>query len=227
MVLRRVFRLFLIVVMCSFSSACVSMRIGAPLVTEGLESLVIGNSTRADVLLALGQPRGHGAAHLSQEPTPREILLYEFVESDGKNVELEILTVYMVEERFDGYLWFASSERVRKKGGIPFLIPEKVVQGYFPVTDQLEQSFVRGETNRETVLAELGAPTGTGAALLPPEHVAQDVLFYEDIEGGNMDSVGGREFIMEMRQRILLVVLTHDIFDGFMWYSNTGVIESK
>lgn len=202
------------------------MRFGTPIVTEGLESLEIGDATRADVLLALGQPRGHGAVHLSQEPTSREILLYEFIESDGKNVGLEILTVYMVDERFDGYLWFASSERVRKKGGIPLLMPEKVVQGFFPVIDQLEQSFVRGKTNRETVLTEFGAPTGIGAALLPPEHVAQDVLFYEDIEVGNMESAGG-EFILEMRQRILLVVLTDDIFDGFMWYSNAGEIEFK
>ncbi len=212
--------------LCALSNACISMKFGTPLITEGLDSLELGQSTHADILLALGNPRGNGSAHMRQHPEPRDMLFYEFVKAGGKDVELEILVVFMLDQHYDGYLWFASSERMRSKGGSLFSPPEKVTQGYFPGTGPLEDSFVRGQTSLEDVLTALGAPTGVGAAILPPEHVAQDVLFYEDVEVVNIQSVG-EEMKADMRHRILLVMLTADMYDGFMWYSNAGVTEGR
>jgi len=203
-----------------------TMKFGVPILTDSLDDLEIGKSTHADVLLTLGQPRGRGAAYLSQDPRLREILLYEFVASDMSNVELEILTVLMVDDVFDGYLWFASSERIRSEGGGFLFPPDKVVQGYFPDIKPLEAVFVRGETSRTDVLDKLGVPTGIGAARMPQRYEIQDVLFYEDIQGGDLES-GADGIVINMEQRILLVMLTNDVFDGFMWYSNVGIAEMK
>lgn len=224
--LYRTLRTGSLVLCCALASACISMEYGSPLITEGLDSLQLGQSTHADILLALGQPRGNGSVHMSQHPAPRDMLFYEFLKLKGKNVEIEILVVFILDEHYDGHLWFASSERINNKGGFLGVDPKKVVQGYFPATGPLETSFVRGRTSREDLLAVLGTPTGIGAAVLPPQHDNQVVLFYEDIVMDNMQSVAG-EIVVDMRQRILLVMLTADVYDGFMWYSNAGVVEGK
>lgn len=212
------------IMFCTLTSACISVEYGTPLITEGLAGLELGKSTPTDILLALGQPRGNGSMHVSQSPEPRDLLYYEYVKSDGKNTELEILTVLIHDQRYDGYLWFASSERIRKQGD--FLKPKEIVQGYFPETGPLEDEFVRGRTSRDDILNVLGAPVGTGAAILPPEHEAQDALFYEDLQAGDMDYVDG-VIALDTRQRILIVMLKDDLYDGFLWYSNVGVAEGK
>ena len=130
----RALRLVTIAVLCTLASACMTLKHGTPLITEGLHSLKLGQSTYADILLALGQPRGNGSVRVSQSPEPHDILFYEFMESDLKNVEFEILLVFMVDQIYDGYLWFASTDRVRQKGGIPFLTANTVMIGYFPET---------------------------------------------------------------------------------------------
>jgi hypothetical protein len=148
--LKKALRTGTMIMFCTLTSACISVEYGTPLITEGLESLELGKSTPADILLALGQPRGNGSMHVSQSPEPRDLLYYEYIKSDGKNTELEILTVLIHDQRYDGYLWFASSERIRKQGG--FLKPKEVVQGYFPETGPLEDVFVRGRTSRDDIL---------------------------------------------------------------------------
>jgi hypothetical protein len=72
----------------------------------------------------------------------------------------------------------------------------------------------------------LGAPVGAGAAILPPAHQPLDALFYEDLQAGDMNYVDG-VIVMDTRQRILVVMLKDDLYDGFMWYSNVGVAEGK
>jgi len=225
----RTLGIVVLVLLCTLTSACISVKYGTPLITEGLASLELGQSTHADILLALGQPRGNGSMHMRQSSEPRDILFYEFIKSNGKKTELEILTVLMLDQRYDGYLWFASSERIRKQGNFPVLQrPQqvKIVQGSFPETGPLEDNFIRGSTSRAEILSVLGAPGGIGAAILPPEHKAQDALFYEVLEAGDMKYVDG-VIVMSTRQQILVVMLTDDVYDGFMWYSNIGIAEGK
>jgi len=227
--IKKTFRAGVLTLLCALTSACISVEYGTPLITDGLVSLELGQSTYADILLALGQPRGNGSMHVSQSSEPRDILFYEYIKSDGKNTELEILTVLMLDQHYDGYLWFASSERIRKQGNFPVLErPQqaKVVQGRFPDIGPLEDDFVRGSTSRSEILTVLGSPGGIGAAVLPPKHEAQNALFYEDLEAGDMKYVDG-VIVMNTRQRILVVMLTDDVYDGFMWYSNVGVAEGK
>lgn len=212
---------------CFAASGCITLKYGTPLVTSGLDDLEIGQSSRAEILLSLGQPRGSGAVSSIQHPDPRDILFYEYITSDGTNVELEIMTVFLHNDTYDGYLWFASSERMRRKGGVPYITPpKKAVAGFFPDTDRIETAFVRGETTRDQVLTVLDAPTGYGSANLPPDHRSQEVWFYEDIEITDIGSFQG-EMWAEMRQRILLVMFHEDRFDGFMWYAHSGAAEGR
>ena len=78
---------------------------------ERLDSLEIGISSKTDVLLALGQPRGEGAAEFNpQAGRPRRIWFYEYFRTINKDVDLTILIVLFEEDRYDGYWWFSSTE---------------------------------------------------------------------------------------------------------------------
>ncbi len=82
--------------------------------TDRLETLRLGVSTKPDVLLALGKPRGHGTARFAIEPTPREIWFYEYVEVENRTGKVNILLVYFIEDKYDGHLWFSSLQELPK-----------------------------------------------------------------------------------------------------------------
>ena len=84
------------------------MRIGSPPRTDRLASLTAGVSRPADVLLALGEPRGRGVLRPSAALTPRTIWSYEYGEAEALQLRLKILVVFFEQDRYDGYLWFAS-----------------------------------------------------------------------------------------------------------------------
>jgi hypothetical protein len=91
---------------------CITVRYGVMPQTDRLSELSIGESRQGDVLLVLGQPRGKGAANVSPEFDRRAIWFYEYVESDGKAVQLKMLLVYFIGDVYDGYLWFSSVEDI-------------------------------------------------------------------------------------------------------------------
>jgi hypothetical protein len=91
-----------------------TLKIGSPPKTDQLDTLKLGNSTKADVLLALGQPQGDGVVRVAVEATPRTIWFYEYSEVVGKVIGLKILLVFFNQEKYDGHLWFASTQEVPK-----------------------------------------------------------------------------------------------------------------
>ncbi len=91
---------------------CITVQYGVIPQTDRLSELSIGESRQGDVLLVLGQPRGKGAANVSPEFDRRAIWFYEYVESDGKAVQLKMLLVYFIGDVYDGYLWFSSVEDI-------------------------------------------------------------------------------------------------------------------
>jgi len=92
------------------------MEFGARPRVERLGGLTRGVTTRADVLLALGEPRGSGGAAMDPGASPEEIWLYEFVKTDGREITLHILLVFFDEDRYDGHLWFQSVDTARRLG---------------------------------------------------------------------------------------------------------------
>jgi hypothetical protein len=208
-------------------SGCLSIRYGTPIITSGLESLKLGESSRADALLALGQPRGEGVVRVNQVPEPRVIVFYEYIRLVDGKAELEILLVFEHRGRYDGHLWFGSTGRYEREGGLPVISPpEKIVSGRFPDIAPIEKRFHRGSTSREEVVRVLGDPVGTGSALLPPDHRRSEVLYYEDIEAGPVKQVED-EYVLDTSQRILLVMIADGRYDGFMWFTSVGVAKGK
>ena len=86
------------------------MEMGAEPRIAALSTLSPGISSRSEVLLALGEPRGHGAVRIDPRPeTRRGIWYYELVRTDGSEVSLKILLVFIDGDRYDGHIWFDSS----------------------------------------------------------------------------------------------------------------------
>jgi hypothetical protein len=65
-------------------------------------------------LVALGEPRGHGAARFTPDTPSREIWYYEYTEAAGSKISLKFLLVFFDKERYDGYLWFSSEQLLEK-----------------------------------------------------------------------------------------------------------------
>ena len=220
--LTRLARAALVAWSCVLLGGCLSMEFGYPVAYRALAGLVPGETTHAEILLALGEPRGAGALRVAQYERPRDALFYEYIKASGSRAQVEILIVLMQDQRFDGYMWFGSSARVKREGTVPGLAPpEQVKKGRFPSPQPLEDQFVRGLTDSKEILATLGPPTGFGGAMLPPDHRPLDILYYESVKAGDMSFVGN-EMVIQVEQRMLVVMLDRNVFSGFMWTVNAG-----
>lgn len=93
-----------------------TMRVGTPPRTDRLKELTVGVSTVSDVLRALGEPRGSGAARNSVVLEPRKVLYYEYTEVEGQRIGLKLLLVFVRDDRYDGYLWFSSAQLIEEGG---------------------------------------------------------------------------------------------------------------
>jgi hypothetical protein len=108
--------------------------------------------------------------------------------------------------------------------------------GTYPDVSLIEANLQRGISTLAEITALLGSPSGSGSFALPIDfgksesqtylYGAGEVLFYQDIELKDYE-VRGELLQVDMRQRILVVFVRDDLFDGFMWYSNEGVVEGK
>jgi hypothetical protein len=99
--------------LATFLAGCaINSKYGSPPKVDRIGLLKRGMSVKSDVLAALGEPRGHGAARFHLLPTPREIWFYEYVESDGVRTKLKFLLVFFDADRYDGHLWFSSSSLI-------------------------------------------------------------------------------------------------------------------
>ena len=104
--------IFLFVAALSGGCTTTTMKYGSPPKIDNLPILKIGISGKADVMKALGEPRGYGAARFPTAPTVRDIWFYEMSELVGSRVNLKILLVFFEQERYDGHLWFSSAQLI-------------------------------------------------------------------------------------------------------------------
>ncbi len=94
-------------------SACsTTIKYGIPPNVSSLNKLQQGVSTKTDVLLLLGEPRGKGNTRLiASNPYLFDILFYEYSQSDGRNVSTKFLLILMdKEDVYQGHLWFSSND---------------------------------------------------------------------------------------------------------------------
>jgi hypothetical protein len=93
------------------------MEIGAPPNVDGLSKLTPHVSTKNDVLLALGEPRGYGKARLNSGFQPQRVWEYEYTVSDGSDIRLSMLLVFFAGDEYDGYMWFADANNMKEYRG--------------------------------------------------------------------------------------------------------------
>lgn len=90
---------------------------GSPARTDQLETLKPGVSSKADVVRALGAPRGEGVARNTDKrlrqalegDDTREVWFYEHSMGNLSQTNMKILFVFFHKEKYDGYIWFSSS----------------------------------------------------------------------------------------------------------------------
>jgi hypothetical protein len=85
---------------------------GSPPPVERLASLKPGVSTRAQVIATLGSPQGQGNALSSSRPEVQDLLVYQYIETDGQQVRTRNLLVFLGKqgELYQGYMWFRSGQ---------------------------------------------------------------------------------------------------------------------
>ena len=106
----KVIRILCLIGVFTALAGCLTMKVGSPPEVDRLQSLRPGESKTADVLLLLGEPRGHGRAHLSAYPEAMKIWYYEYTEAGWSTIHLKILWVVFNGETYTGHIWFASNE---------------------------------------------------------------------------------------------------------------------
>lgn len=97
--------------------ACTTeIRFGRDFAETAVAGFEVGKTTRADVIRALGQPRGRGETYVPRYDARRDMLFYELVTTDMQKVDLKFLLILLDGDRYDGHFWFASSELVDEGG---------------------------------------------------------------------------------------------------------------
>lgn len=105
-------------------------------------------------------------------------------------------------------------------------MPAKVSTGAFPPVNSIESSLKRGTSTKMDVQRLMGTPKGFGGALLANYPGGREIWFYDDIEATDFKSSGEGMYQVSMRQQVLLIFFDREVFDGFMWYTNTGTAEA-
>lgn len=89
----------------------VRYQMGRAFKTESLEaSLVVGQSSEAEVRAALGEPDGVGRYLAPVSLEPRQMWAYYYETGvAAKQADRTMLFVLFHEKRYDGYLWFSDT----------------------------------------------------------------------------------------------------------------------
>ena len=104
---------------------------------------------------------------------------------------------------------------------------QQLVVGAFPDTTRLDAQLKRGASTKTDVERLLGLPSGQGGALLPPQHKTHEIWYYEEQQIKKITGEGRGVLRLDFQQRILLVFFEKGVFDGYIWFSNIGIITEK
>lgn len=91
------------------------LEIGSPPQVERLAQLTPRISTKNDVLLTLGEPRGYGAARLDPSLKQQGVWLYEHSVSEGADIHLTMLVIFFTGDFYDGHMWFADAVSLKER----------------------------------------------------------------------------------------------------------------
>lgn len=100
-----------------FQGCATRLEMGSPPPLERMAQLTPQRSTMNDVLLALGQPRGYGAARLDPSFNQQHVWFYEHSVSEGKDVRFTMLLIFFSGNVYDGHMWFADAVNLQEYSG--------------------------------------------------------------------------------------------------------------
>ena len=100
--------------------------------------------------------------------------------------------------------------------------PQTVTTGAFTQVGRISGELQRGVSTKADVERVLGPANGTGRMLPPTDPRPREVWSYINVEVKRGQSEGRGVIRMESSQQILLVFFDKEVFDGFMWWSDTG-----
>ena len=105
-------RAILGVALMVLDACATSFHAGSPPPVERLAALKPGVSTRADVAATLGSAQGQGNALSSSRPEVQDLLVYQYIETDGQQVRTRNLLVFVEKQSglYQGYMWFRSGQ---------------------------------------------------------------------------------------------------------------------
>ena len=93
-----------------FIAGCadIKIRTGQPIDPSGLELLEIGESTAADVSLALGAPFGQGRSFLPFQAEYTDLWSYYYEIGTLADDRRTFLFVFLNDGTYEGHMWFSS-----------------------------------------------------------------------------------------------------------------------
>ena len=102
----------------------------------------------------------------------------------------------------------------------------KVTTGAFVHVNRLDTDLQKGVSTKMDVRKMLGAPNGMGGAIFAIDPKQREIWYYENIE---MKDINREERVIKVnvRQQVLLVFFEKGVYDGYMWFTNTGMAEAR
>lgn len=79
---------------------------------DRVPSLKVGAASAGEVVSALGEPRGRGRARFAADLPEQQVWFYEYMQTDGRKVQLKMLLVFLEKDTYVGHLWFSSGQLV-------------------------------------------------------------------------------------------------------------------
>jgi hypothetical protein len=105
---------------------------------------------------------------------------------------------------------------------------KKVTTGAFVQVNRLDTDLQKGVSTKMDVRQMLGAPNGMGGAIFTIDPKQREIWYYENVEV-EMKDIKREEgvFKVNVRQQVLLVFFEKGVYDGYMWFTNTGKAEAR
>jgi hypothetical protein len=109
--------LLLLLGLCVLPGCATRIEIGSPPRVDRLEQLTPNKSTPNDVLLLLGEPKGHGYSRLGPDLQRQRVWSYEYMLAEGEKIRTTILMVFFSGDVYEGYWWFGDALELKDAKG--------------------------------------------------------------------------------------------------------------
>ena len=103
---------------------------------------------------------------------------------------------------------------------------KKVTTGAFVQVNRLDTDLQKAVSTKMDVRQMLGAPNGMGGAIFTIDPKQREIWYYENVEMKDFKREEG-VIKVDVRQQVLLVFFEKGVYDGYMWFTNTGKAEAR